>query len=751
MPLEVEIQRRLSAVLQAACQAPGNWPRFRQVGLIASERPALGASLPADWFDRFTALPPLPKATVRQQPGQFLAGVEDGAYRGSTSGSRGQAYLFFAGTRWNQQRIATRQRFLDWWGITPTVPIVTVASRLMPGRPGDVALVGALTQSLLAHLVTLLREKPVALRGYPSRLCEVAGWLQPPLPPVKAVICTGEPLFEHQQVLLESVFQAPVVNEYGCHEAGIAGFTCPEAGRLHLDTTRCLPEVLDGHLVTTDLWNETMPLIRYQCGDLVQLDDSPCPCGRAGITVRLLGRQEDRIHTRQGLHPPGSVSMPPLSGILHYRFQRQTPTQATLSAQLDPAWPPNQGMRSLQHWAMETFGPLRLTLAPLPTVVPTDEREVAWSDAQWHEALTEKSIVVWLSSNALPTGAARSAAIALKTLMNPYLIGVELPLPLQHQITQLASQSPAPENSIEALICRILLFGASCLTDMTAAQTLYLQALDRLQQRFPVFPPAAHLDALISSLHLPPVVTAPLWERLEAAAWQQTWSLDPLHIQHLLAAFDITRQRRWLSVGPEPSPMAAAFQPLLAVPIGDLSFWVQEFTLAHLLHWAEFLQGQVIFSPPAAPHRVSPFLRAWLSWREAWLRNPTTAGDRLATLQAVAQGPAQVTRSQLEQGYQSLAVGAPLDPDYWIPFIEAHATDFTPQGNAGNADLTPWMPLVRALAKPLWQRGETDRAYRCLVAASLSSRQTAAFERLTQRFHQKQSVLQDLSPWEAEG
>jgi hypothetical protein len=53
------------------------------------------------------------------------------------------------------------------------------------------------------------------------------------------------------------------------------------------------------------------------------------------------------------------------------------------------------------------------------------------------------------------------------------------------------------------------------------------------------------------------------------------------------------------------------------------------------------------------------------------------------------------------------------------------------------------MPIVRALVDPLQQSGQGDLAYRCLLAASLSSRQQSAFERFTLRFNGKQSVLTD--------
>jgi hypothetical protein len=111
-------------------------------------------------------------------------------------------------------------------------------------------------------------------------------------------------------------------------------------------------------------------------------------------------------------------------------------------------------------------------------------------------------------------------------------------------------------------------------------------------------------------------------------------------------------------------------------------------------------------------------------------------------LQAIATSPAEVARLQIESGYYQIWKNQPLDPQEWLPLIETHAAGLS-SGTGQTADLTPWMPIVRALVGPLQQAGQGDLAYRCLVAASLSSRQQSAFERLTTRYNRKQSVLID--------
>ena len=150
---------------------------------------------------------------------------------------------------------------------------------------------GIIDGDLLKELFAILQKSPSVIRGYPSRLCDVAGVLYglgQKIPPVLGVICTGENLFDFQRQILGEVFNASVIEEYGCQETGIWGMTCPEAGRLHLDsgtpldsrkTNRCLYEIINGELVTTDLFNYVMPLVRYKCGDILELESKPCSCG----------------------------------------------------------------------------------------------------------------------------------------------------------------------------------------------------------------------------------------------------------------------------------------------------------------------------------------------------------------------------------------------------------------------------------------------------------------------------------------
>ena len=138
----------------------------------------------------------------------------------------------------------------------------------------------------------------------------------------RGVFSTGEMLLPPQRRLIEDVFHAKVLDSYGHMERTVAISECP-AGGLHvnpeygvleledkvwspstgLDGTAAATKVCVGRVVGTSLHNRSMPLLRYDLGDLAETIEpsSPCACGRSLPCIRRVhGRQEDVITTPDG-------------------------------------------------------------------------------------------------------------------------------------------------------------------------------------------------------------------------------------------------------------------------------------------------------------------------------------------------------------------------------------------------------------------------------------------------------------------
>ncbi len=740
------IYPKLQNILEAASRAQGNYERFLSCGLITASNQNRTIQLSDNWQNEFIKLSPIDKLTVRQNPGLFLSNVSDIVYRGSTSGSRQQSFIYFAGEHWNKVRIQTRQKSLLWWGIRDDVPIINLASRLLPLRSIDTAIIGLPDANFIYLLLRQLAEQPSVIRGYPSRLCEVANHLQgKKIPPIIAVICTGEYLFKYQQSLLEDTFSAPVINEYGCQETGISGLTCPEVGKLHLDAERCLYEIIDGKLTTTDLLNFTMPLVRYQCGDILELDCDPCPCGRPGLTARILGRVEDRVRTIQGIQYASEVSLPSIKGILNYRILRQPDNQLDILMKTKKT-SNNLSLDPLVDWANTTFGNVKAQIYWDDSTEAPETVEISCDADTWIHQITQKGLGQWLKRLILPEGPARPIAQLLKALLNPAIItNSGLPHSTLDLLQELLDSPICEDPQIERIKGRVLLFSCSFLANHVIVEDVYYSVVERLQKnegRTGENSISLALDLLIPSLVLPAKHISSIWSQSIHDAQCQ---LDVLNVHHLLYAFEAVVQ---LGVEFESRTLAAQrLKPILSVLIGDLSYFAPRFGVWLLAYWIEMARGVTLplsYTPDAPIH--SEFLMNWLTLRQCLIREEGTQDiySKLLALQDSAISPEEKARYQLERGYTLLMVQQILDPHEWLDIIEDNAGLLSRGLPEDLADGVPWIPILRALVKPLHRNGDYELAYRCLVASSPPSSRISAFERLAFQVNDKQSVIADL-------
>jgi phenylacetate-CoA ligase len=159
-------------------------------------------------------------------------------------------------------------------------------------------------QAMRDNAVTVLCCTPT----YALRMAEVAEQMGIVLADigVRATVHAGEPgaSVPGVRARIEQAYGAKCHDHTGMTELGATGFTCQEQDGVHLIESEFVFEVIDpntgqavgegeqGELVATNLGRAGMPLIRYRTGDLVELDPSPCRCGRTFARLRggILGR-----------------------------------------------------------------------------------------------------------------------------------------------------------------------------------------------------------------------------------------------------------------------------------------------------------------------------------------------------------------------------------------------------------------------------------------------------------------------------
>ncbi|WP_048510256.1 phenylacetate--CoA ligase family protein [Chryseobacterium sp. FH2] len=162
------------------------------------------------------------------------------------------------------------------------------------------------------YVENLLSYAPEYLVGFPSTILEIAKYglangYDFPENTVKAVFPTAETITAETRYHIEKFFKTKLYNQYASSEGAPFIIECKE-GNLHLELQSGVFEVLDendqpaksGRLIVTSFTTAATPLIRYDIGDSITLEeaDKKCSCGNNNPLVKeILGRIDDFIYS----------------------------------------------------------------------------------------------------------------------------------------------------------------------------------------------------------------------------------------------------------------------------------------------------------------------------------------------------------------------------------------------------------------------------------------------------------------------
>lgn len=320
-------------------QAAYQTRRLREIASHAARqvpyyREAFAAhGLDPDAIDGPAALDRLPivtkRAVLERSPHLMAAGRARFRPQVVTStGTTGPAIQVLVDRATNPLEFAFYWRHWGWFGYRLGDRFAQLAWSAFTGpRAGQAAIAERGTGRLLlnaralseararAWAEAMLRHRARFLKGHPSALLHFALFvraLRLDVPPLGAVFTTGEVLEPGARRLIQDVFATRVADAYGSMERVVAACECP-AGRMHINTDYGLWQTEDGghdplsarplrRIIGTGLYNRSMPLLRFDMGDLVEAGEGgPCPCGRTFPTVgRLHGRSVDAVCTPDG-------------------------------------------------------------------------------------------------------------------------------------------------------------------------------------------------------------------------------------------------------------------------------------------------------------------------------------------------------------------------------------------------------------------------------------------------------------------
>jgi phenylacetate-coenzyme A ligase PaaK-like adenylate-forming protein len=196
----------------------------------------------------------------------------------------------------------------------------------------------------LPEVIAQLNEfRPHMLFGYTNALKVLAerqrtGELR--IAPL-GVSAGGETVTDMDRAMLKDAFNCEVTSTYACTEHLMMGASDLDGDHMTLYDDNLIYELFDDHSLVTNLFNTTLPLIRYRMGDILQ--PVPCPAGSRHLCIRnLVGRTElvPLFLNEDGVEDfisPHTINEVFVAGVTRFQLQITSASSFTFLACLDSA------------------------------------------------------------------------------------------------------------------------------------------------------------------------------------------------------------------------------------------------------------------------------------------------------------------------------------------------------------------------------------------------------------------------------
>jgi phenylacetate-CoA ligase len=154
------------------------------------------------------------------------------------------------------------------------------------------------------YIEAITKEEITCLLAYPSSITVLAKLIQSKygkikIPKLKAILASSEIFSRENKKLVKDVFEGVTVLDFYCmSEFAAAGYSV-DLGNYNFNNNYGYVEFLDtgqktksgyaiARIIATCIMNTTMPLIRFDTGDMVELDNS-------GNVISIIGRTSDFV------------------------------------------------------------------------------------------------------------------------------------------------------------------------------------------------------------------------------------------------------------------------------------------------------------------------------------------------------------------------------------------------------------------------------------------------------------------------
>jgi phenylacetate-coenzyme A ligase PaaK-like adenylate-forming protein len=329
-----------------------------------SDFPVLTKSLLMQNFDEISTAPGVTKQAIAD----FLTRSHDprelflGKYRViHTSGSSGEVgYFVYSMKDWIRGSYMDRRgprpqlkrkdkgkfRLAYYAAIDGHYAGVTMIRSLESGLAKRFLDVGCFeVNSPLPEVIAALNAfRPDFLGGYTTALKilaerQRAGELK--LDSLIGITTAGEATTEADRATLEQTFGCKLVNTYGCSEHLGMGGSPPDSSNIVLTDHDLIYEFYSDHSVVTNLFNYTLPLIRYRMADILRPVDSGAHAPYL-VIESLVGRNELQpvFKTRDGgedFISPHTINEIFVAGVTRFQMHLLGPEAFRFMVCIDPA------------------------------------------------------------------------------------------------------------------------------------------------------------------------------------------------------------------------------------------------------------------------------------------------------------------------------------------------------------------------------------------------------------------------------
>ena len=187
-----------------------------------------------------------------------------------------------------------------------------------------------------SQLSVIEEKKPDVVRGYTTCVENLARFGSDRLARIKPsmVFTSAELLDKRARDTINAAFRTELFDLYVCVEFGLVAWECREHSGYHINTDSLVVEFVKnsevasfgerGEIVCTGLINKTMPLIRYDLGDVAVPSTERCKCGISLPLMKIVeGRRGDYLIATNGRMIPPIIFFPfpfdEVSGIRQFR------------------------------------------------------------------------------------------------------------------------------------------------------------------------------------------------------------------------------------------------------------------------------------------------------------------------------------------------------------------------------------------------------------------------------------------------